>query len=926
VLDRLQAIAALAGSARPDAAAVAEACAIIRDALAAEDAYVVRAGDPAFVRIACDCDPTTYEIKQKGYWLIWRECVTHGDVFAGQFDVEARIASPGRPIRACRPSTHAATLLPGDESNAEMLVVRGPWPSGLTDSQLQFLQVARPVLAQLVSAVLDQERTARQRAQLAALADIARAFSEAGASDNVLDAVATALAKASGADWVTMNVYDSAGTYIAERAMNVARHSGTETASMFRDGNNIRRITRADRDDELFGLKLVRQGGPVLLPNVFDESRDAEPRTAAVVKYLPGLRKYWERAHVLSAAMFAIVFQERVIGELSFSYASSQPFDRGQVEFLEALVSQAATTIKGTRLFRDLEASQQDLRISEERFRSLVQNASDLVTVIEADTTITYQSPSIARVLGFAPDDVIGRRLADLVHADDRTHTLAVLHDGMSQDGGTALAEARVQHANGSWRHIEFVGTNQFGNPAINGFVLNIRDVTERNILEEQLRHQALHDPLTQLANRTRFADRLEHALLRAERSGLSTAVIFMDLDNFKAVNDGLGHSAGDALLTRVAERMQASLRPGDTVARLGGDEFAVLIEDVRAERDATDVAQRIFDALEVPFDVEGKQLVVRASAGIALGLPGSHSPETLMRDADVAMYVAKAQGKGCYQTFETRMQESMMERLELIADLQHALEREEFLLQYQPMMLLRSGRLYGVEALVRWRHPEHGVIPPGEFIPLAEECGVILGLGRWVINRACSQAAEWQGAYPAADDWTISVNVSVKQLQSPTFASEVRSALDTSGLQPNRLMLEITESVMMQDADLMLARLRDLKDLGVGLAIDDFGTGYSSLSYLRQFPFDLLKIDKSFIDDVGANPTRKELTQAIIELGKTLDLELVAEGIERGAQLDRLRDLDCDLGQGFFFAQPMDVAGVEQLLRGLEDQAETAA
>jgi diguanylate cyclase (GGDEF)-like protein/PAS domain S-box-containing protein len=926
VLQRLQALADLAATAPPQAADVAAACRIIRDGMAADDAYVVRAGDPAFVRIACDCPPGEYEIKQKGYWLIWRETVTHPEVFAGHFDVNDRIASPGRPIKAGRASTHIATLLPGDESNSELLIVRGPWPDGLTDEQVAFLQVARPVLAQLVSNLLDEERTRRQRAQLAALADIARALSEARTSDNVLDAVATALAKASGADWVTMTIYDNDATRIIDRAMNFARHSATETAAEFRDGDNIRRITNAGAREELFGHRLLRQGRPVLLRNVFDDSRDSGPDVVAIRPYLAGLRKYWERAHVLSLASFPIVFQEQLIGDLGFSYASQQTFVEEEVAFLEALVSQAATTIKGTRLIGDLEASQRELRTSEERFRSLVQNASDLVTVIEADTTITYQSPSIARVLGYQPDDVIGRRLADFVHDDDRGHTLAVLNGGMADDAGTATAEARVRHANGSWRSVEFVGTNQFHNPAINGFVLNIRDVTERNLLEDQLRHQALHDPLTQLANRTRFADRLEHALLRAERSGLSTAVIFMDLDNFKAVNDGLGHTAGDALLTRVAERMQACLRPGDTVARLGGDEFAVLIEDVRSQRDSTDVAQRIFDALEKPFSIEGKQLVVRASAGIAIALAGARGSETLMRDADVAMYVAKAQGKGCYQVFETRMQESMMERLELIADLQHALEREEFVLQYQPMMLLRTGRLYGVEALVRWRHPERGLIPPGDFIPLAEECGAILPLGRWVIDQACAQAARWHAGFPASGDWTISVNVSVKQLQSPTFAGEVRAALESSGVEPARLMLEITESVMMHDADVMLARLRELKDIGVGLAIDDFGTGYSSLSYLRQFPFDLLKIDKSFIDDVGMTENRKELTQAIIELGKTLDLELVAEGIEHSDQLDRLRGMDCDLGQGFFFARPLDSEGVEDLLRTIGDRPEAAA
>jgi predicted signal transduction protein with EAL and GGDEF domain len=360
-------------------------------------------------------------------------------------------------------------------------------------------------------------------------------------------------------------------------------------------------------------------------------------------------------------------------------------------------------------------------------------------------------------------------------------------------------------------------------------------------------------------------------------------------------------------------------LRPTDTVARLGGDEFAILLEDVTSVEDATRVTRRIFDALEAPFTLEGKDLIIRASIGIAVSSEEvALDADTLLRDADVAMYVAKSQGKACSRIFEPSMQVSMMERLELLADLQRALERNEFVLQYQPMFLLEDQRLYGVEALVRWQHPRRGLVGPTEFIPLAEESGAILALGRWVLNQACMQAAEWQRKFPAHTTWTISVNVSVKQLQHASFVAEVADALAASGVEPGRLILEITESVMMQDVPSMLKRLGELKELGIGLAIDDFGTGYSSLSYLREFPFDLLKIDKSFIDDVGAIPNQRELTKAIIELGKTLDLELVAEGIERPDQVSRLQSMDCELGQGFYFAQPMDGEDVDLLFASI--------
>jgi diguanylate cyclase (GGDEF)-like protein/PAS domain S-box-containing protein len=927
VLEELQALANLSVRSRASADDAVQACGIIARTLGAEEAYVIRSGDPAFIRLGCDCPPGEYEIKQKGYWLIWREAANHLEWPAGTFDVTERIAAPGVPITAARPSTHLAALLPGDESNSELLVVRGPWPSGLTAEEARFVEVARLLLAQIVSNVLDAQRHQRQREQLESLANVSKAFSEARETDNVLDAVATALAKASGFDWVTMAVYDDECRRVVDRAMNVARHSETETASMFRDGRSIRRIAGAEAlPSEMFGVQLLQHGGAVFVPDTFDASADDKPHMAAVRAIMPGLRRYYERAHILSVAMFPVVFRGKVIGDLSFSSATHHAFDPGEVEFLEALVSQTATAIKGMRLYRDLEASRQEVRQSEERFRSLVQHASDLVTVIDADTTITYQSPSIERLLGYRPEDVLGMRLSALVHTDDVARVLAVLHDTITNGRGVAVAEARIRHRDGSWRHVEFIGTDQFQNQAIGGFVLNIRDVTERKLLEEQLRYQAMHDPLTKLANRTRFADRLEHALARATRAGHPVAVLFMDLDNFKGVNDSLGHSAGDALLSQVAGRVQACLRPGDTVARLGGDEFAVLLEDTASAAEATAVTERIFDAMAAPFDIEGKELAVRASVGIAVGgADSARDADALLRDADVAMYVAKSHGKNCYRLFESGMKASMMERLELMADLQRALDRDEFVLRYQPVILLEGGSLSGVEALVRWQHPSRGLLPPAEFIPLAEETGAIIGLGRWVLAEACRQAVDWRTRYPGGTDWTMSVNVSVKQLQSTAFVGEVAQVLRESGIDPHLLILEVTESVMLHDAAAMLARLRELKDLGVRLAIDDFGTGYSAMSYLRQLPFDLLKIDKTFIDNIASVSHQKELTRAIIELGKTLGLELVAEGIEHGEQLSRLQSMRCDLGQGFYFAEPLDSASVEELLRSLPARSDAA-
>ncbi|HZP58048.1 MAG TPA: EAL domain-containing protein [Dehalococcoidia bacterium] len=1039
MLSKLNALARIADSREPETADIEASCRIIAELLGAEDAYVLRAGDPHFVRLGCPCDPEAYEIKQKGYWIAWRELASHPELTVASFTAKDRIVSGGGAMTPGRPATHALTVLPGDESNSELLIVRGPWPAGPTAEQVELLGLVRPLLGHLVSNLLDAERRTRQRQQLEALADVARTFSEARDADSVVGRLATALAKASGFDWVVLATFDAACERVAERAMNMARYSSTDTATRY-----LRSREGRDQGEIQLAIALARQDAVIRVADAYDPDLAQKPEVALIREELPYLQKYWERAHVLSLAILPIVFQNRAVGSVSFSSSTRRALDDDEVNFLKALASQAATAIHGLRLYRDLEQSREDLRRSEERFRSLVQNgsdlitiidaegtlqytspaverilgyapddwlgtniltllhpddapraaqslaavidqpgehppttvrvrhrdgtwryvettannllhepavggivhnshdvterwlaaeamrqseerfrslvqnASDLITVIEPDTTVRYQSPSIERVLGYAAAEILGTRLAELIHIDDVARVLAVLSDASHNPGSTATAEARVRRRDGAWRDLEFIGTDQCTNPAIGGFVLNIRDVTERKSLEQQLRHQALHDPLTQLANRTRFADRLGHALIRATRTGQLVAVLFMDLDNFKGVNDSLGHSAGDQLLTQVAERVQACLRPGDTVARLGGDEFAILLEDVAAVEDATAVTQRIFEHLEPPFRLEGKELIVRASVGIAVSAPGEATEaDALLRDADVAMYVAKSHGKGRYEVFEESMQVSMMERLELLADLQRAVEREEFVLQYQPMVLLKDGHLFGVEALVRWRHPRRGTIPPAEFIALAEESGAILGLGRWVLREACRQARAWQEAQPARTDWTISVNVSVKQLQHAGFVEDVARALADSGLDPSRLILEITESVMMQDVAPMLARLRELKALGVRLAIDDFGTGYSSLSYLREFPFDLLKIDKSFIDDMGAIVRSKELTRAIIELGKTLDLELVAEGIERNDQLARLQTLDCELGQGFYFAQPMDADAILALLAG---------
>ena len=425
--------------------------------------------------------------------------------------------------------------------------------------------------------------------------------------------------------------------------------------------------------------------------------------------------------------------------------------------------------------------------------------------------------------------------------------------------------------------------------------------------------HQAYHDPLTDLPNRDMFVERLDTALRRSERTGSPVGVLFLDLDGFKSVNDRLGHTAGDDLLRAVASRLRDSLRGIDGIARFGGDEFAILLEDLTDEAEADDVAGRLVERLRAPYRLVGHEIVVSASVGVATALGPRND---LLRDADLAMYQAKASGKDRHQTFEASMHTAVLERLALEGDLERAVQRDELLLHYQPIVRLRTGKIIGVEALVRWQHPDRGLVAPRGFVPLAEETRLIVEIGDWVLREACRQAARWQ-----ADSHSLSVcvNLSSVQLSEPGFVDLVADALSETSADPRGLILEITETVLMQDVGATVATLRELKELCVQLAVDDFGTGYSSLQYLRGFPIDILKIAKSFVDGVAGASDESALARAIIDLGDSFQLRVVAEGVERREQYERLLALGCELGQGFLFARPMEAAALDALLAGGE-------
>jgi diguanylate cyclase (GGDEF)-like protein/PAS domain S-box-containing protein len=544
------------------------------------------------------------------------------------------------------------------------------------------------------------------------------------------------------------------------------------------------------------------------------------------------------------------------------------------------------------------------LRRSEERFRSLIQNSVDVSMVVRADGTIAYESSAAERVLGVRPDERVGQPAFQLVHPEDREFGERLLADVTRSPGAQMTGELRIRHADGSWLSIEAVLKNLLDDPAVGGVVINYRDVTARKGLEEELRRQAFHDSLTGLANRALFADRLDHALARTRRFRQPLAVLFIDIDDFKTVNDSLGHGEGDQLLIAVAERLVGAVRSGDTIARMGGDEFAVLIEDPAEAEAPIAVAQRLLAALEAPFEHGAKELFVHASVGVAASTSSGQTADDLLRDADVSMYTAKSNGKNRVEVFVPSMREAAIARLVLKGDLERALERGEFAIVYQPIMNLATNRVAGAEALLRWNHPRRGVVGPTEFIPIAEETGLIVPLGRWVLERAAWQAKAWEDA--SLGHLTVSVNVSARQIQEPAFVQEVAAILATTGLRPGRLTLELTESVLMQDVEATATTLTALKALGIRLAIDDFGTGYSSLSYLGRFPIDELKIDRSFVAALNTGPDESALVRSIVKLGETLHLETVAEGIEQADQLAELQALGAGLGQGFLFAKPL--------------------
>lgn len=616
-----------------------------------------------------------------------------------------------------------------------------------------------------------------------------------------------------------------------------------------------------------------------------------------------------------------------VAASFALLYVATDPSGPSRTLFRGTLVVTALFVIRQVRVIREIsslrakEITSREQARAERRFKSLVQYASDVVTIIDRHGIIQYESEALRRLFGYSAVEVYGTYFGEYLHPADRPLLKELLLAVAEVPGQPLVREWRIWHREGGWRYSETIAVDLTADESVAGIVFNTRDISERKALEQRLTHQAEHDALTGLANRAKFRSYLE--LVLSEPTCHPVTVMFLDLDGFKAVNDTHGHFAGDIVLVEAADRIRASAH-GGLVARLGGDEFAVALVSTDAVAGAA-IGRQIVQALSQPILVGGQERYISVSIGLA---DSGHTAdaEVLLRRADTAMYRAKSAGKGRVEVYRPGLDTHSRTVLEWESEIRQALLANQFVLHYQPTVQLRSGMLVGFEALIRWQHPERGLLPPGDFVPLAEASGLIIPIGRWVLAEACRQAKWWTDRYPEKAPRSLGVNIAASQLAEPDIVSQVAAILAETQLPPQMLILEITESMLADDpSGVIRDRLVGLKELGVRLAIDDFGTGYSSLSYVKHFPIDVVKIDRSFVAGVATGTKDQALMRSIVELAKALELHTVAEGIEEREQAEILTQLQCHTGQGYYFSRPMPPEAVESLLLAQPGTAERA-
>jgi diguanylate cyclase (GGDEF)-like protein/PAS domain S-box-containing protein len=573
---------------------------------------------------------------------------------------------------------------------------------------------------------------------------------------------------------------------------------------------------------------------------------------------------------------------------------------------------------------------QREAKNRAELFRLITENAADMIALVDVKGRRLYNSPAYRRTLGYSPAELGETHAFEQIHPEDRYKVLQASREAREAGSGKRL-EYRIRHKDGTWRIFESTASgirNDKGE--VEKLVIVNRDITERRRAEEQIAHHTFHDALTGLPNRNLFVDRLQHCWARAKRSSDYTyAILLVDIDGFKALNEEIGRSTGDQLLIEIGRRISAALRNHDTVSRpegkqplvdpllsrLGGDEFTILADGIRDPSDAMRVAQRIQTALSAPLPVDGREVLTSVSVGIALSTAPHDEAEELLRHAEIAANRAKTSGKARIDVFDAAMHSHAVNRLTLEADLHKAVEQEQFRLFYQPIVRLKTGEIAGFEALLRWNHPEQGLVFPNKFLPIAETSGVIIAIGEWVLRTACRQVAAWQAKFPFASPLTITVNISARQLSHTPLVNQARSAIRDAGIDPGSLQLEITESAAMKDVQLTTLTLSELKHLGVQISIDDFGTGQSSLSQLRRFPVSLLKVDRSFVNNMQTDRINRDVVRVIVSLAHILNVKVIAEGIESAAHVHYLKSIDCEFGQGYLFGRPMEAAKAEQML-----------
>ena len=644
------------------------------------------------------------------------------------------------------------------------------------------------------------------------------------------------------------------------------------------------RCTRDADEDESLGMVTLLADGPFTFSQLAEETRF---KATHLLNY-HGVR---------SGAAVVIRTQYGPFGVI-LAYANDErTFADYELAFLRSTANILGEAIARKRVERALEER-------EKRFRTIVEKSWSGVVLLDGDLRFSFAGSSTEHLIGYKEHELLGREMFDFIHPRDLEAARRVFESVLAMPNHEAHGELRFRQSNGRWVWLEGFSQNLLHEPSVGAIVLNYRDVSQRKETEKQLEYRAYYDSLTGLPNRLLFRDRLVNSLAAAKRNRVGVAVMYLDVDHFKLVNDGLGHSFGDLLLADVARRLDGALRASDTISRIGGDEFSILLPEVTSAEAVAGVARKILDSLTQPFEVEGHDLFITASIGISCYPSDGDDAETLLKCADAAMYRAKELGRNQAQLFTASMNERYVRRLALEQHLHHAIEREELELWYQPVYDRARRRIVSLEALLRWRDPSRGLVQPAEFIELAEETGMIIPIGEWVVRTGCRQLRQWHDQ--GLTTLRLAVNISAVQLQHRDLVEIVRSSLAGNALEPQMLQLEITESAAMQNFELTMKVLRELRELGVGVAVDDFGTGQSSLTYLKHFPIDTVKIDKEFLRDVTHDETAAAIVSYVINLAHTLQLRVVAEGVETEEQYTFLRHYACDLMQGYLFSKPL--------------------